>query len=117
MVDTGKGIWAVIKLSFYLVFGFIYIISLMADKSAKNEKPDRVDEMLRSKNLGYVIRDYKGGETCPICLEQIRLIALMTACKHLYHLECIRDWVKRNSNCPLCRKPVALPEHVQAATQ
>ena len=28
-------------------------------------------------------------------------------CSHIFHRECIGEWLKRKHNCPLCRAPVA----------
>ena len=45
-------------------------------------------------------------ETCPICQcdyeEKDELTKLF--CKHCYHTECIKKWLKDNSLCPMCKK-------------
>ena len=44
---------------------------------------------------------------CSICLETIGLsnIVKKTSCCHLYHKDCIYEWINNNKNtCPLCRK-------------
>ncbi|XP_071519097.1 uncharacterized protein [Panulirus ornatus] len=43
-------------------------------------------------------------ESCSICLEA--LIASPTVplqCQHVFHEKCIKDWLRRQSNCPICR--------------
>ncbi|CAL4087965.1 unnamed protein product, partial [Meganyctiphanes norvegica] len=55
--------------------------------------------------------DWRGTEElapedqCSICLEALATgptVALQ--CKHVFHERCIKDWLKRQSNCPNCRK-------------
>lgn len=48
---------------------------------------------------------------CVICLEEIlvRAEAVSTPCSHIYHGDCIVDWLQRSRVCPLCRFQM-LPE-------
>lgn len=43
--------------------------------------------------------------TCSICLEDFdsgkEIICL--DCKHIYHTECIIQWINKDASCPLCR--------------
>lgn len=50
---------------------------------------------------------------CSICLETIKAVASPSPleakrldCSHIFHKECIGEWVKRIPNCPLCRADV-----------
>ncbi|XP_006362147.1 RING-H2 finger protein ATL20-like [Solanum tuberosum] len=44
--------------------------------------------------------------TCPICLveysaeDSIRLIPM---CQHCFHVQCVDEWLKMKSTCPVCR--------------
>ncbi len=43
---------------------------------------------------------------CSICLEEYRSddrVAVLP-CNHVFHLNCVRDWVGMHNNCPLCRR-------------
>ncbi|KAL0428740.1 UNVERIFIED_CONTAM: putative RING-H2 finger protein ATL21A [Sesamum radiatum] len=46
------------------------------------------------------------GATCPICLvdyhpnDTLRCIPL---CEHCFHSECVDEWLRMNSTCPVCR--------------
>ncbi|KAH0722190.1 hypothetical protein KY285_004807 [Solanum tuberosum] len=50
--------------------------------------------------------------TCPICLveysagDSIRLIPM---CQHCFHVQCVDEWLKMKSTCPVCRN--SPPDH------
>ena len=48
---------------------------------------------------------YKGvvENGCPICLDDNTENLVSTPCNHIYHTACIEEWLKTNTNCPLCR--------------
>ncbi|XP_031391101.1 putative RING-H2 finger protein ATL21B isoform X2 [Punica granatum] len=44
--------------------------------------------------------------TCPICLSEYRskeTLRTIPECSHYFHADCIDQWLKMNSTCPLCR--------------
>ncbi|XP_012827746.1 PREDICTED: putative RING-H2 finger protein ATL21C [Erythranthe guttata] len=46
------------------------------------------------------------GGGCAICLEEYKYgdaLAGITACKHRYHVACIKAWLVNNDTCPICR--------------
>ncbi|ETM97268.1 hypothetical protein PPTG_20392 [Phytophthora nicotianae INRA-310] len=49
-------------------------------------------------------------DICPICLidfedgEDVRNLP----CKHIFHVACIDEWLKRNTSCPMCKSNVDL---------
>lgn len=62
-----------------------------------------------NKNEGNGEKDEKETVECPICLsnfaekDKIRELP----CKHFFHMECIDEWYKKNSKCPLCRNDLS----------
>ncbi|KAL3125544.1 hypothetical protein niasHT_009677 [Heterodera trifolii] len=46
---------------------------------------------------------------CTICLGEIeketsvKLLAILDPCKHIFHNECISEWLKNHNTCPICR--------------
>jgi len=42
-------------------------------------------------------------KNCSICLNQIEIKAKTNTCGHSFCYECIKQWVKKNKSCPLCR--------------
>ncbi|KAL5741336.1 hypothetical protein ACOSP7_028068 [Xanthoceras sorbifolium] len=47
-------------------------------------------------------------EECSICLERVGVgqTASQTPCSHMFHRECILQWLQRDTSCPLCRAQV-----------
>jgi len=31
-------------------------------------------------------------------------------CKHAFHADCVDEWLRENSTCPMCKKPVVEDE-------
>jgi hypothetical protein len=41
-----------------------------------------------------------------MCMEgDIGLPVVKLDCSHAFHKECLKIWLSRQSNCPLCRNP------------
>lgn len=51
-------------------------------------------------------------ECCSICLDEFQMdltreiAELGCSNKHIFHLDCLSDWVKHKDFCPLCREPI-----------
>lgn len=46
--------------------------------------------------------------TCPICLGTYKskeTLRTIPECNHYFHANCIDEWLRRNTTCPLCRNP------------
>lgn len=44
-------------------------------------------------------------ESCAICIEKYMSdskIAIIDKCNHMYHEECISEWLRKNPVCPIC---------------
>ncbi|KAG8638002.1 putative RING-H2 finger protein ATL19 [Manihot esculenta] len=49
---------------------------------------------------------------CAICLDEFGsgdLCRLLPLCKHIYHFECINQWLLEELTCPICRSPIVNP--------
>ena len=46
---------------------------------------------------------------CPICMFRFRqgVEIIRLKCTHFYHTNCLLKWMKRHSNCPICRRRLA----------
>ena len=56
------------------------------------------------------IKGGKWGDTCAICRESLIKdtdnLVVITSCKHEFHRKCIKEAMKHNKKCPLCRKEI-----------
>mmetsp|Transcript_6261 Transcript_6261/g.8852 ORF Transcript_6261/g.8852 Transcript_6261/m.8852 type:complete len:207 (+) Transcript_6261:210-830(+) len=53
---------------------------------------------------------------CSICLDQYKTgdtlcWAKSNQCNHIFHEECISEWLKDHEDCPLCRTPLLTGDH------
>lgn len=49
----------------------------------------------------------ESNKTCSICLNEMKQtdkLRLMRNCEHIFHKDCIDNWLLIKSNCPYCRK-------------
>ena len=53
---------------------------------------------------------YKENDGCVICLDNFKTDEkiIKLPCNHIYHPECIQDWLKNNITCPLCRNELSI---------
>ncbi|CAH8257779.1 unnamed protein product [Arabidopsis lyrata] len=57
-------------------------------------------------------------ETCAICLEEDQDLSEMRNCSHVFHDDCINQWLawSDNYNCPLCRAEIMDDDHLHEET-
>ncbi|KAG5605321.1 hypothetical protein H5410_026813 [Solanum commersonii] len=50
-----------------------------------------------------------GKERCSICLDDYYDKEKLTeiSCGHIYHFDCIREWIKLKNICPICKRDPA----------
>lgn len=60
------------------------------------------------KRTQYKIKKQEFQSICAICLEEFRnneFIAICR-CKHLFHMNCLLEWLKHRNICPMCKATV-----------
>ena len=76
------------------------------------EENDVFDEYTNEKNQNIkldlsnkILLENIKGESCTICISDFEKGEKITEleCKHILHTECISEWVKYKSECPVCR--------------
>ncbi|TPX67670.1 hypothetical protein SpCBS45565_g03656 [Spizellomyces sp. 'palustris'] len=73
---------------------------------------------MRSIRTTASVRTVEGGvsaDTCAICLDEYEdgVILRELSCKHLFHAECIDQWLtQQSSQCPMCKEDTT-PEHIR----
>ncbi|CAB9526903.1 Zinc finger, C3HC4 type (RING finger) [Seminavis robusta] len=60
------------------------------------------------ENEGYNDDD-DGCRECPVCMEAFVVEDVVSwssyeSCSHVYHHQCIKEWLLRHNNCPFCRE-------------
>ncbi|CAL0305387.1 unnamed protein product [Lupinus luteus] len=96
---------------FNLVFDIVVeklyddVVNMIIEESARAVKTVPASkaaiESLKKVNLEKGMNP----ESCSICLEEFieEEEVLAMPCKHMYHQECIINWLQRCDTCPLCR--------------
>eukprot|EP00978_Attheya_sp_CCMP212_P044785 scaffold322746_cov59-Attheya_sp.AAC.3 len=57
---------------------------------------------------------------CAICIadyEEGEMVATGTTCSHLFHTECLLDWLDKHDACPYCRKDMVTAEEMKSAAE
>ena len=50
---------------------------------------------------------------CIICLDKLSEKPIKTtSCMHIFHEECIDNWIKNNTSCPICRNTIHINQEV-----
>ncbi|CAD8053099.1 unnamed protein product [Paramecium primaurelia] len=83
-------------------------------KCCKRRKEQNLEKKKILKDLKEILydqsKDHMENTDCAICMQilqnQEKVIVLSCSEKHVFHTDCIVDWLKLNLNCPLCRKQV-----------
>ena len=49
---------------------------------------------------------------CSICLTKTKKPTCKTICNHFFHITCIKEWMKKSTDCPLCRTKLREEENI-----
>ena len=94
-------------------FPLIYIIARLFEKSVSvnPKKPRRLFDddyvsQFNNKNIDNLLND---SQQCSICLSDVNVSdndKLILNCGHMFHKDCIKNWILVHKTCPLCREKV-----------
>ena len=51
----------------------------------------------------HVTKGIRATDVCNICIDKLDTNVVRLRCKHLYHENCLKLWMKRSNTCPTCR--------------
>lgn len=60
---------------------------------------------LNEKSEYIICNDYDN--TCSICLNKLNNTCRKLKCNHIFHVECIDNWLSDNVTCPMCRDKIS----------
>ena len=83
-----------------------------SDEDTKNTKDINDDINDDLKDINEDITHTKW-EVCSICLEAVRKNIVQLECVHVFHMECIEEWILEKSaepDCPICRQRIVIEE-------
>jgi len=85
-----------------------------------NDNQSKLGTMPSSPNAS--VDSSNEGPICSICLaeyENADSVFKSTSCPHMYHKECLMEWLERRNNteCPCCRDPLVSDEKVWETVQ
>ncbi|XP_052092734.1 E3 ubiquitin-protein ligase RNF12-like [Mytilus californianus] len=65
-------------------------------------------ESLSTKKFKGKTKFNQEGPQCQVCLSEYKTgdALVNLPCKHEYHDKCIKEWLKRNASCPICRHEI-----------
>ena len=80
-------------------------LGVSLDHYTQEKKPNiKLDTSLEGK----LATESHTNENCSICVSKFEVEERITEleCKHIFHTNCVSEWVKYKSECPVCRGPV-----------
>lgn len=72
-----------------------------------------IESLPSFKFSSLVSSSKQGGLECSVCLttfENSDVLRLLPKCKHMFHMECVSQWLENHSSCPLCRYKVEVQD-------
>ncbi|THD28410.1 hypothetical protein D915_000756 [Fasciola hepatica] len=94
--SAAYSLWKQIRLLSNASTGPAPILGASADSVAKlhtfdvNNEPDEAGPI-----CAICVRSYEIGETCATL-----------PCFHIFHAQCIREWLLKQATCPICRRSI-----------
>jgi hypothetical protein len=80
------------------------------DETDTTHKNDNAELIHESQKYSTLKIKNKRKEICCICMENFSCNQLVywLDCKHIFHENCLCEWVKYKNECPTCRKTIDL---------
>ena len=85
----------------------IYLTGSLFDYDSNRLENIKITDIKLDKIL-IIDNMIKTDRNCTICLENLTDNIIKLKCSHLYHKECIKNWIKKKPNCPMCRYDIEI---------
>lgn len=90
------------------LFICLHLRSGQVERNQHLKRVPVVNAFIQSKAREPTAKEKK--EACSICLVEFnegdgKTVAELR-CKHIFHVECLKEWVKKNDICPMCRERI-----------
>lgn len=90
---------SVLIIGFSFVKGFFFLLKFL-------KKGLSLKKLLRDLKKKFSVK--RAQHECSICLESFKenedLVEFTCNKEHIFHEECIKAWIEKRTNCPICRK-------------
>ena len=82
-------------------------------RDQEREKQWRLIDLIPAVKFGKVVETERetttfAGDGCAICLreefDEDEMCKVLPECHHVFHSDCVDQWLKTKQNCPVCRK-------------
>ncbi|CAI2376867.1 unnamed protein product [Moneuplotes crassus] len=101
------------------IFCIAILVSLRRDAQKAKANLQIKDLLLNAAKFKRSPSEYEVGDSCPICIvefaENENIICLPCNRGHIFHSDCIGEWVQRNNNCPICKAEIT-PDIIEGAS-
>ena len=104
------GLYAILRgtLDFHSENAFERVLRESLDES--NDHLKRTDEIIDFPIIKYTDFEDKSNYDikCTICLDEFENESniSLTECRHIFHTDCIKEWVRYKKECPVCRNEI-----------
>ena len=73
--------------------------------SSKKTKSEIFIKSLKIKRSTSALLKRVAQDVCPVCLEDfgVNQKVCLVSCNHMFHENCIVQWLRQKNTCPLCR--------------
>jgi len=105
-------------ISIFIIIIEIVIFTILRDSDCSRNiedglSPSTLNRNSRSQVIDLTYNNISDEEKdafdfCSICLEEEKESIVKLNCDHLFHKDCIKDWLKRELSCPVCRSNISL---------
>ncbi|KAF8774194.1 E3 ubiquitin-protein ligase TTC3 like protein [Argiope bruennichi] len=102
----------------------VVLVNKKLAAETKAKEPTPVRETSTAKKTAWGVSDSESSkqwtgseidEGCIICYEDMtHKTAYKVDCGHHFHFKCIKEWLNKKSDCPICRVHLLLPEDYPA---